>query len=195
MRPSWVFASNNKHKLEEVREILGAYVKILSLNDIRCSVNPDETGDSFAENALIKCKAVADFTSLPVLADDSGLAVLALSGQPGVKSARYAGENASDNDNMLKLLREMKQEEDRRAQFWSCLCLYGYRAEPLYFEGVLNGHIIGEPKGQEGFGYDPVFVPDGHELTFAQLGLELKNTISHRRIALNKLLASGVFSI
>jgi XTP/dITP diphosphohydrolase len=195
MKPSWVFATNNKHKLEEVREILGSHIIILSLNDINCKVNPEETGETFAENALIKCRAVAEFTTLPVLADDSGLSVFALNGQPGVKSARYAGENASDHDNVLKLLMELKNVEDRRAQFRACICLFGLKTEPLYFEGVLNGQIINEPKGQEGFGYDPVFMPDGYEMTFAQLGSELKNSISHRRLALNKLLSSGVFSI
>ncbi|MFN4913811.1 MAG: RdgB/HAM1 family non-canonical purine NTP pyrophosphatase [Sphingomonadales bacterium] len=195
MKPSWVFATNNKHKLEEVREILGSHIIILSLNDINCKVNPEETGETFAENALIKCRAVAEFTTLPVLADDSGLSVFALNGQPGVKSARYAGENASDHDNVLKLLMELKNVEDRRAQFRACICLFGLQTEPLYFEGVLNGQIINEPKGQEGFGYDPVFMPDGYEMTFAQLGSELKNSISHRRLALNKLLSSGVFSI
>lgn len=195
MKPSWVFASNNKHKLEEVREILGAHVHILSLNEIDCDVNPDETGLTFAENALIKCRAVAEYTDLPVLADDSGLSVVSLNGKPGVKSARYAGEGASDRDNMLKLLAEMQNQEDRRANFTACLCLYDLRTEPQFFEGIVNGTIVRSPQGSEGFGYDPIFVPNGYNMTFAELGLNVKNSISHRRMALNKLLNSSVFSI
>ena len=195
MKPSWVFASNNTHKLEEVRKILGAHVHILSLNDIDCHVNPEETGLTFAENALIKCRAVAEYTVLPVLADDSGLSVIALKGQPGVKSARYAGEGASDRDNMLKLLAEMQDHDDRRANFTACLCLYGLRTEPQFFEGTVKGIIIREPEGSAGFGYDPVFVPDGYNVTFAEMGSELKNTISHLLMALNKLISSGVLSV
>ena len=195
MKPSWVFASNNKHKLEEVREILGSHITILSLNDIDCRVNPDETGSTFAENALIKCKAVSEFTRFPVLADDSGLSVVSLNGRPGVKSARYAGEKATDYDNVQKLLIEMAGAEDRRAHFTACLCLFDNVSEPLFFEGVLHGEIISEPRGKDGFGYDPIFVPDGYNLTFAELGPELKNAISHRRVALNKLLSSGVVNI
>lgn len=192
MKPSWVFASNNKHKLEEVREILGAQINILSLNDINCLVNPEETGITFAENALIKCRAVSEFTGFPVLADDSGLSVIALNGRPGVKSARYAGEKSTDYDNVQKLLIEMAGAEDRSAHFTACLCLFDSRRDPLFFEGLLHGEIIAEPRGTQGFGYDPIFVPDGYNLTFAELGPELKNTISHRRLALNKLLSSGV---
>ena len=195
MKPSWVFATNNKHKLEEVREILGSHIIILSLNDINCKVNPEETGETFAENALIKCRAVAEFTTLPVLADDSGLSVFALNGQPGVKSARYAGEQATDYDNVQKLLIEMAGAEDRRAYFTACLCLSDSRRDPLFFEGLLHGEIVAEPRGTQGFGYDPVFIPDGYNLTFAELGAELKNTISHRRLALNKLFSSGVLSL
>jgi XTP/dITP diphosphohydrolase len=195
MKPSWVFASNNKHKLEEVREILGDYITVLSLHEINCNVSPDETGSTFAENALIKCRAISEFTRLPVLADDSGLSVIALNGRPGVKSARYAGEHATDKDNVQKLLAEMIGAGNRRACFTACLCLIDNTGEPLFFEGLLYGEIITEPRGTEGFGYDPVFVPDGHNLTFAELGPELKNTISHRRLALNKLLSSGVLSL
>lgn len=195
MKPSWVFASNNLHKLEEVREILGAHVNILSLDDIGCMVNPDETGSTFAENALIKCRAVSEFTGFPVLADDSGLSVIALNGRPGVKSARYAGEQATDYDNVQKMLAEMADAEDRRAHFTACLCLFDGMRDPLFFEGLLYGEIIAEPRGSQGFGYDPVFLPDGYNLTLAELGAELKNTISHRRLALNKLFSSGVLSL
>ncbi|NBP06239.1 MAG: RdgB/HAM1 family non-canonical purine NTP pyrophosphatase [Bacteroidetes bacterium] len=194
MKPSWVFASNNRHKLDEVREILGLHVTILSLNDIDCHVNPDETGNTFAENALIKCKAVSEFTHLPILADDSGLSVIALNGQPGVKSARFAGENATDHENMLKLLAELSAIDDRRAHFTACLCLYGASDEPLFFLGEVHGKIITQPRGNEGFGYDPVFVPEGFHETFAELGAEVKNSISHRRLALNKLLSSHVLN-
>jgi XTP/dITP diphosphohydrolase len=195
MKPSWVFASNNPHKLEEVRSILGSQVEILSLSDIMCQVNPDEVGVTFAENALIKCKAVAEFTGLPVLADDSGLSVTALNGLPGVKSARFAGEEASDSDNLFKLLAELKEKENKRAHFTACICLYIANQKPLFFEGTVHGIIIEEPRGGEGFGYDPVFIPDGYELTFAELGAEVKNTLSHRKMALNKLLASGVLNL
>ncbi|MBM3399707.1 MAG: RdgB/HAM1 family non-canonical purine NTP pyrophosphatase [Bacteroidetes bacterium] len=195
MKPSWVFASNNRHKLDEVREILGLHVNIVSLKDIDCTVNPDETGLTFEENALIKCKAVSEYTQLPVLADDSGLNVLALNGNPGLKSVRFAGENATDKDNLLKLLAEMEGVKDRRAHFTACLCLYGVGTNPLFFHGEVHGEIIYEPKGDMGFGYDPVFVPDGFGETFAELGAEIKNSISHRKLALNKLLSSGLLSI
>jgi XTP/dITP diphosphohydrolase len=195
MKPSWVFASNNQHKLEEVREILGTQIEILSLSDIMCQVNPEETGLTFAENALIKCKAVAEFTSFPVLADDSGLCVASLDGRPGVHSARFAGENATDSDNLFKLLEAMKAKTDRRAHFTACICLYRANTQPVFFEGKVHGIITGEPRGAMGFGYDPVFIPDGYSLTFAELGAAVKNTLSHRKLALNKLLTSGVFSI
>ena len=192
MKPSWVFASNNLHKLEEVRGILGSHIEILSLDDINCHVNPDENGTTYAENALIKCRAVAEFTRLPVMSDDSGLSVNALNGGPGVKSARFAGAGSTDSDNLLKLLAEMNGKVDRRAHFTACICLYIANQKPLFFEGTVHGIIIEEPRGGDGFGYDPVFIPDGYELTFAELGAEVKNTLSHRKLALNKLLASGV---
>lgn len=192
MKPSWVFASNNLHKLEEVRGILGSHIEILSLDDINCHVNPDENGTTYAENALIKCRAVAEFTRLPVMSDDSGLSVNALNGLPGVKSARFAGEEASDSDNLFKLLAELKEKEDRRAHFTACICLYNVGMAPLFFEGTILGMITEAPRGSEGFGYDPVFMPDGYDVTFAELGTEVKNALSHRKLALNKLLASGV---
>ena len=195
MKPSWVFASNNKHKLDEVREILGLHVNILSLNDINCNINPEETGLTFEENSLIKCRAVSDFTNLPVLADDSGLNVLSLNGNPGVKSARFAGENATDNENLLKLLAELEGVADRQAHFTACLCLYCSGSDPQFFQAEVHGKIITEPRGDKGFGYDPVFMPEGYTETFAELGAEVKNTISHRKLALNKLLSSGVLSL
>lgn len=189
MKQTWVFASNNAHKLDEVRQILGDWVEILSLKDINCNVNPEETGANFEENALLKCEAVSDYTKFPILADDSGLCVKALNGLPGVRSARYAGENAGDMDNVRKLLTDMSGFSDRSASFTACLCLLKPNKIPLYYYGVINGTILSEPRGLGGFGYDPVFVPEGYDQSFAELGPEVKNNISHRRLALNYLVA------
>lgn len=188
MKPCWVLATNNEHKLREFREMLAEHVNILSLSDIGCSVNPEESGHTFEENALIKAREVARHTQWPVLSDDSGLEVDALGGAPGVKSARYAGPEASDRDNLLLLLRNLEKENDRSASFVACLCLLRPDKHPVFFTGRCPGHITASPSGEAGFGYDPVFVPDGFDRTFAEMSPDSKNSVSHRAHALSMLL-------
>lgn len=188
-----VFATNNKHKLEEIREILGHNFEIVSLKDIGCDVDIPETGDTLEENARQKAEYVFSRYGLDCFADDTGLEVEALDGAPGVHSARYAeGTDHDSRANMAKLLREMAGKANRKARFRTVISLIRHDSDhPLgreqQFEGVVEGRISTSPHGSEGFGYDPVFVPDGHTESFAQLGEAVKNTISHRARAVKKL--------
>lgn len=188
-----VFATNNAHKLEEIRAILGHSHDILSLNDIQCHADIPETADTLEGNALQKARYVWDHYHLSVFADDTGLEVDALGGAPGVYSARYAGGAGHDSEaNMAKLLREMHGHTDRTARFRTVIALIladgsdkGF-SEHL-FEGKVEGRIATERQGSEGFGYDPLFVPDGYGESFAQLGTAVKNCISHRARAVARL--------
>lgn len=182
-----VFATNNRHKLEEIRKITQGSLEILSLTDIGCNEEIDETGITLNENALIKATYVKERYGFDCFADDTGLEVDALEGAPGVYSARYAGEACRPEDNMEKLLAEMKETENRRAQFRTVIALR-CNGENHLFEGVIRGSIIREKKGNEGFGYDPIFMPEGYDKTFAELGTEVKNQISHRAVATGKLM-------
>jgi XTP/dITP diphosphohydrolase len=182
-----VFATNNQHKLEEIRKITQGSLEILSLTDIGCNEEIDETGTTLNENALIKATYVKERYGFDCFADDTGLEVDALEGAPGVYSARYAGEACRPEDNMEKLLAEMKETENRRAQFRTVIALR-CNGENHLFEGVIRGSIIREKKGNEGFGYDPIFMPEGYDKTFAELGTEVKNQISHRAVATGKLM-------
>lgn len=182
-----VFATNNQHKLEEIRKITQGSLEILSLTDIGCNEEIDETGNTLNENALIKATYVKERYGFDCFADDTGLEVDALEGAPGVYSARYAGEACRPEDNMEKLLAEMKETENRRAQFRTVIALR-CNGENHLFEGVIRGSIIREKKGNEGFGYDPIFMPEGYDKTFAELGTEVKNQISHRAVATGKLM-------
>jgi XTP/dITP diphosphohydrolase len=182
-----VFATNNQHKLEEIRKITQGSLEILSLTDIGCNEEIDETGITLNENALIKATYVKERYGFDCFADDTGLEVEALEGAPGVYSARYAGEACRPEDNMEKLLAEMKETENRRAQFRTVIALR-CNGENHLFEGVIRGSIIREKKGNEGFGYDPIFMPEGYDKTFAELGTEVKNQISHRAVATGKLM-------
>ncbi len=182
-----VFATNNQHKLEEIRKITQGSLEILSLTDIGCNEEIDETGITLNENALIKATYVKERYGFDCFADDTGLEVDALEGAPGVYSARYAGEACRPEDNMEKLLAEMKETENRRAQFRTVIALR-CNGENHLFEGVIRGSIIREKKGNEGFGYDPIFMPEGYDKTFAELGIEVKNQISHRAVATGKLM-------
>ena len=184
-----VFATNNQHKLSEIRQILGDRVEVLSLQDIGCDVDIPETGTTLEENALQKAQYIYDHYHLDVFADDTGLEVDALDGAPGVYSARYAGGAGHDSEaNMTKLLKELNGIDNRKARFRTVIALI-QQGEVHEFEGIVNGEIIRERRGGEGFGYDPIFRPDGYELTFAELGTDIKNQISHRSRATKKLCA------
>lgn len=181
-----VFATNNRHKLDEIQKIGEGRLRILSLTDIGCHEEIEETGNTLEENALIKARFIKERYGYDCFADDTGLEVKALDGAPGVYSARYAGKNCNPLDNMDKLLKELQGTENRTAQFRTVIALIINNEEHL-FDGVIKGKIIEEKRGTNGFGYDPIFMPDGYAQTFAELGNEVKNSISHRALAMEKL--------
>lgn len=189
-----VFASNNAHKLEEIRAILRGQYEVKSLKDIGCEADIPETGTTFRENALQKATYVKEHFGYDCFADDSGLQVEALNGEPGVYSARYAVKNGrsieggKDEANMDVLLEKLSGVENRKACFRTCVALI-YEGQTHFFDGTVEGRIIHEKRGDGGFGYDPLFVPDGYEKTFAELGNDVKNGISHRARAVAKLAA------
>ena len=174
-----VFATNNKHKLEEMRAILGGKVELLSLTDIDCHDDIPETADTLEGNALIKARYIYDKYGCSCFADDTGLEVDALGGEPGVYSARYAGENNDSEANMRKLLQNLTGKSERSAQFRTVIALI-IEGEEFLFDGIVRGRISKERMGSAGFGYDPIFIPDGYEESFAQMAAEQKNAISHR---------------
>ena len=202
-----VFATNNQHKLDEIRSILGDKFEIVSLADIGCHEDIPETGATLEENALMKAQYVYDHYHVSCFADDTGLEVEALNGAPGVYSARYASMSSDasatpashDSEaNMARLLRELENNNNRKARFRTVIALIELEDDestefPLhfnntkFFEGIVEGQITRERHGDEGFGYDPIFQPDGYEQTFAELGMEIKNRISHRARAVEKL--------
>lgn len=182
-----VFATNNAHKLSEIRAILGRQMDILSLADIGCHDDIPETADTLEGNALIKARWVKERYGFDCFADDTGLEVEALGGGPGVHTARYAYPDRHDPvANTRKLLAELHEKDNRAARFRTVIALIQGIDEHL-FEGIVEGHITTEERGTEGFGYDPVFAPEGGEKTFAELGVEAKNNISHRARAVRKL--------
>lgn len=180
-----VFATHNQHKLEEVMQMLPENISLLSLDDIGFNQEIEETGDTFALNAAIKAQVISASTERNVFADDSGLVIEALNGAPGVYSARYAGTGNS-KDNIVKVLNELKGETNRNAYFIAVICLILDKKE-YYFEGRINGTITQEIMGEDGFGYDPIFIPEGHSLSFAQMSPEQKNSLSHRGKAVELL--------
>lgn len=186
-----VFATNNKNKLAEIREMLaGTGINVLSLGDINCHADIPETAPTIEGNALQKAQYVYDNYGMSCFADDTGLEVSALGGAPGVYSARYAGGEGHDSEaNMAKLLAELYGKDDRTAQFRTAIALILKEegGTPRLFEGVVTGSITKDRRGGEGFGYDPIFRPDGYAETFAELGHEVKNKISHRARAVAKL--------
>lgn len=183
-----VFATNNKHKLQEIREIVGDKLTISSLLDIGCTEDIPEKEPTLEGNALAKARYVKEHYGYDCFADDTGLEVEALNGQPGVRSARYApGEGHDSQANMKLLLENMKDKQNRSARFRTVIALIVDGKEQLV-EGIVNGYITQQPSGTEGFGYDPVFVPEGFEKTFAMMTSEEKNNISHRGRATRKLL-------
>lgn len=181
-----VFATNNRHKLQEVRDILGERVEVLSLKDIDCNDEIPETGTTLEENALIKARWVKEKYGYNCFADDTGLEVETLGGAPGVYSARYAGEECDSQANMLKLLENLTGKSNRNAQFRTVIALIIENKEIL-FDGVVKGVISEKKMGEAGFGYDPIFIPDGYSMSFAQMESRLKNSISHRYRAAEKL--------
>ncbi|MFA8449997.1 MAG: non-canonical purine NTP diphosphatase [Bacteroidales bacterium] len=181
-----VFATNNPHKLSEIREIIGNRFQILSLKDIECFDDIPETADTLKGNALLKARYVHQRYNYDVFSDDTGLLIDALNGEPGVYSARYAGPNCSFEDNMQKVLNEMDGKENRKACFKTVIALI-LDGKEYCFEGQVDGEIIPDVRGNEGFGYDPIFVPTGYQETFAQMSSDEKNKISHRGRATARL--------
>ena len=181
-----VFATNNQNKVLEVRSILKDKFNILSLTEAGIDIDIPEPYNTIEENACEKARVINKLTNDDCFAEDTGLEVAALNGEPGVKSARYAGENRSFENNIDKLLTNLKNKENRKAQFRTVVCLI-IKGEEKLFEGICKGSIIAERSGVSGFGYDAVFVPDGSIKTFAEMSLTEKNIFSHRRIAIEKL--------
>jgi XTP/dITP diphosphohydrolase len=181
-----VFATNNKHKLKEIREILNDKYIVISLSELGCFDDIPETETTLEGNALLKALYVNQQYSIDCFADDTGLEVEALSGRPGVYSARYAGEEQNAENNIVKVLEEMKGETNRKARFRTVIALI-FNKNEYYFEGTIEGELITEKHGTNGFGYDPIFVPTGYNQTFAEMPLNQKNKISHRALAVAKL--------
>jgi len=182
-----VFATNNAHKLEEVAAKIEGRIKLLNLTDIGCIEEIDETGNTFRENASLKSRFIYDKYHINCFGDDSGLEIEALNGEPGVFSARYAGEHGNHAANIDKTLAALKNITNRKANFRTVISLI-WNGEEHFFEGVINGTIRNERSGTQGFGYDPIFQPHGYDKTFAEMSLAEKNKISHRAIAMADLL-------
>lgn len=181
-----IFASNNEHKIKEIKSILGNTFTLLSLRDLNITEDIPENEPLLEGNALSKARYIYNLTGMNVFADDTGLEIDALNGLPGVHSARFAGENKDSSANIEKVLSMLGQTENRKARFRTVIALILEKKEYL-FQGTVEGSIISYKRGTEGFGYDPVFIPEGRTLTFAEMGLAEKNTISHRARAFEKL--------
>lgn len=181
-----IFATNNKHKIDEIRAVLPAHFRIKTLREAGIDIDIPEPHNTLQENAREKAVTIHKLTGTDCFSEDTGLEVFSLDREPGVKSARYAGEEKSSQQNIEKLLQNLK-DKDRRAQFRTVVCSI-VEGKEYFFEGICEGHIIEEQRGDEGFGYDPVFVPAGSTKTFAEMTLEEKNKFSHRRKAIDKLL-------
>lgn len=183
-----IFASHNEHKTTEIRQLLPPEIQLLSLNDLNYHDEIEESAATLEGNALLKATHVFTLFKLPCFADDSGLEVEALDNRPGVYSARYAGEPKNDDRNIAKLLDDLKGSTNRSARFRTVITLI-LPTKTLSFEGIIEGEITREKKGSNGFGYDPVFQPIESSITFAQMSMEQKNTISHRALALEKMIS------
>ncbi|MFP4525559.1 MAG: non-canonical purine NTP diphosphatase [Bacteroidales bacterium] len=181
-----LFATNNPHKKKEIQDLLDESFNILSLEDVGYIGDIPEDKNTLEENAIQKAEYIYEITGMNCFADDTGLEVDALNGKPGVYSARYAGEEKNSEANIQKLLKELEGKSNRKAHFRTLIALV-LGGEQYFFEGIVNGKIIHTKKGESGFGYDPVFIPDGYDITFAEMPLRLKNQISHRSRAMNKL--------
>ncbi|TMM31473.1 non-canonical purine NTP diphosphatase [Polaribacter aestuariivivens] len=181
-----VFATNNLNKLKEVQEMLPNSIELLSLKDINCFDEVDETETTLEGNAKLKANYITKTFGYNCFADDTGLEVESLNGKPGVYSARFAGEPANSENNMQKLLLALQTKENRKAQFRTAICL-NLDGKHFLFEGICKGEILTQKQGEKGFGYDPIFKPEGFEQSFAEMNSEEKNKISHRGLAINKL--------
>jgi len=181
-----VFATNNKHKLAEAKAIIGSSYEIMSLKDIGCNEGLPETGNTIRQNALQKAQYVYEKYCVDCFADDTGLEIEALEGRPGVYSARYAGNDCNAENNIEKVLSELRAAPNRRACFRTVIALF-INGERYFFEGVVEGTILKERRGDAGFGYDPVFCPDAYDVSFAEMTSSQKNAISHRGRALEKM--------
>jgi XTP/dITP diphosphohydrolase len=183
-----IFATNNENKVSEVKVILEGKFKILSLKEAGIEIDIAEPFDTLEENAREKARAIYERINQNCFSEDTGLETASLNGEPGVKSARYAGENRSFEKNINKLLGKLENKNDRKAQFRTIICLI-MNGKEKFFEGICKGTIIAERRGASGFGYDPVFIPDGSAKTFAEMTMEEKNRFSHRKKAMEKLIA------
>lgn len=183
-----IFASNNKHKIEELKAFAGSEVEIVSLKEAGIDIDIAEPHDSLEENASEKSWTIHRLTGDDCFSEDTGLEIEALNGEPGVKSARYAGERRSFSDNIEKVLNKLSSETNRKARFRAVISLI-IDGNETQFEGVCNGKIIYSPQGTEGFGYDPIFIPDGSKLSFAEMSIDEKNQFNHRTRAAAKLVA------
>jgi XTP/dITP diphosphohydrolase len=181
-----IFATNNQHKVSEIRSVLPASYTIITLKEAGIDIDIPEPHNTLEANAQEKARTIFNMTQTNCFSEDSGLEIIALSGAPGVQSARYAGEGRSSADNNLKVLEQMKEENNRKAQFRTVICLL-LNGEEYLFEGICEGTIISDEKGTEGFGYDPIFIPEGADKTFAEMTMNEKNQYSHRRKAVDKL--------
>lgn len=183
-----ILATNNEHKVDEIRAVLPSYFEILSLKEAGIDIDIPEPHDTLEENAREKAITIYHMTDTACFSEDTGLEVDALNGEPGVRSARYAGEDKSFQNNIDKVLAHLKDQENREAQFRTVICLI-VEGNIDFFEGICKGRIIAEQRGNGGFGYDPIFVPDGAEKTFAEMSMEEKARFSHRRKAVDKLVS------
>ena len=182
-----IFATHNQHKVEELKKLLPSNISILSLTDINCYEEIEETGTTLEENAKLKANFIKYKYGLDCFADDSGLEVDALGGSPGVYSARYAGHEKNNEDNIKKIWKELRNKDSTKAQFRTVIAA-SFGSKISIYEGKVIGNLIFEKRGNHGFGYDPIFIPEGHTKTFAELGDAVKNKISHRALATQKFL-------
>lgn len=181
----YILATNNINKLNEIKPLINKDIKILTLKDLNYNKDIIEDGETFKENAFIKAKTLYDEFKIKVISDDSGLLVKSLNNEPGINSKRYS--NKGDYENNVKLLNNLKDIKDRSAKFVTVICLYDGN-EPIFFKGEMKGSISYELKGRSGFGYDPLFIPEGYNKTISELGPEIKEKISHRSSAIKKLI-------
>jgi XTP/dITP diphosphohydrolase len=182
-----IFATNNQHKVDEIRAVSGTHFEIITLKEAGIFIDIPEPHNTLEANAIEKASTIFSLTNKDCFSEDTGLEVEALNGEPGVKSARYAGEGRSFEDNIEKLLLTLKGHKNRNARFRTVICAIVDGTQYL-FDGICNGHILESAMGNKGFGYDPVFVPEGSDLSFAAMGMEEKNKFSHRKKAMDKFI-------